>query len=274
MVRGGSTPARVSTDIQIGGEQRPHRSTMLVAWESGRGMAILNAPHHVGTRGRRNSAAAGKTARMEIQPLREDALVWAPSSSSKFTVRACYSYWRRENPEVFNMVDQTRWLWKRKMPLKVKIFMWMAFQNHLLTKEYRARWNPTASTQCEICYAASESTDHLFGQCPTLVPLWRMVGHATGIHTSFHNKEELWHLLKGYSRSGVSSAQARVIKLIIPEALWAVWLGRNKLLFAGQRFYVENVWEETMRSLSAWGCMLGWMRGVRLVRGVLQFDPG
>ncbi|KAK1295505.1 hypothetical protein QJS10_CPA16g01626 [Acorus calamus] len=209
-----------------------------------------------------------------LQPEREDVLAWASNPDEPFKVKECYKWWRRESVEVTDMVDQTKWIWKRKVPLKVKIFMWLAFQDCLLTKVYRARWRPAEGMTCELCNAAPESVDHLFGQCPAVAALWGLIGAATGIHTEFHSRDEMWQLMKSYSRLGGSRLHARVLKTVIPAALWAIWLARNKRIFAGHRFYVENIWEDTMGLVAAWGRALAGAGDVRIVRGEIQVDPG
>ncbi|KAK1284717.1 hypothetical protein QJS10_CPB21g01370 [Acorus calamus] len=56
-------------------------------------------------------------------------------------------------------------------------------------------------------------------------------------------------------------------------ALWAVWKSRNKKLFTGQRFYLENIWGETVYLIKSWGCSLAGAQHVELIGGVFQIDP-
>ncbi|KAK1292755.1 putative pectinesterase 52 [Acorus calamus] len=37
-------------------------------------------------------------------------------------------------------------------------------------------------------------------------------------------------------------------------------------IFAGQQFYVDNIWEEAVALISSWGCALGGVTSIRLVR--------
>ncbi|KAK1289401.1 hypothetical protein QJS10_CPB18g01390 [Acorus calamus] len=178
------------------------------------------------------------------------------------------------DPEVLNMVEITRWIWRTRLPLKVRIFLWMALQGRILTKEYRAIWRSTMSTTCELCRVAPESIDHLFCLCPVLLPLWRTLGAATGRSLVFSNRMELWEQMRDFSGPTSARALAQVENLVIPATLWAIWLGRNKLLFARERFYVENIWDNVLFFISAWGCSLVGARRVRMVRGELQIEPG
>ncbi|KAK1318406.1 hypothetical protein QJS10_CPB04g00880 [Acorus calamus] len=129
------------------------------------------------------------------------------------------------------------------------------------------------STTCELCNAASESIDHLFYICPVIKQLWRDIGTALGTSFNFSNRIALWEEMWDFSRPRSSRLQAQVDKIIIPATLWAIWLGRNNLIFSGERFYIENIWDNAIAFVSAWGCSLAGARRVRIVRGELQIEP-
>lgn len=57
-------------------------------------------------------------------------------------------------------------IWKRKIPPKIKIFMWFLENNVLLTKENLVSRNWTGDTSCGFC-SKFKSTNHLFFTCHT-----------------------------------------------------------------------------------------------------------
>ncbi|KAK1293298.1 hypothetical protein QJS10_CPB17g00788 [Acorus calamus] len=130
------------------------------------------------------------------------------------------------------------------------------------------------STMCEFCNQCPEMVKHLFCQCLALLPLWSLVEAATGVPTSFTNEEEMWHRMRHCTNPGSSRVQSRVVKIILPATLWAVWLNRNKKIFLGHRFYIENIWEDTVQLVTAWGCTLARARSVQLLGGAFTIDPG
>jgi hypothetical protein len=55
-------------------------------------------------------------------------------------------------------------IWKAKIPLKIKIFMWLVSQNVILTKDnlIKRRWKGNSS--CAFC-SENENGGHLFFEC-------------------------------------------------------------------------------------------------------------
>jgi hypothetical protein len=66
------------------------------------------------------------------------------------------------------------YLWKLKIPLKIKNFMWFLSNKVLLTKDNLAnrKWN--GCQKCCFCDSA-ETVNHLFIGCPFAKIIWRMM---------------------------------------------------------------------------------------------------
>jgi hypothetical protein len=67
-----------------------------------------------------------------------------------------------------------KYLWKMKVPLKIRIFMWFLYNKVILTKDNLAkrRWN--GCTDCVFC-GQRETIDHLFIACHFSRLVWRVV---------------------------------------------------------------------------------------------------
>lgn len=63
-------------------------------------------------------------------------------------------------------------IWKNYAPNKCRIFLWLPSKNRLFANERRFNRGISDSNCCSFC-PASESTSHLFLQCPDLRPLWQ-----------------------------------------------------------------------------------------------------
>jgi hypothetical protein len=74
--------------------------------------------------------------------------------------------------------DQTKYLrkyiWKMKVPLKIKIFMWFLHRREILTKDNLAKRNWQGSKTCVLC-DKDESIQHLFFECPLAKIVWRII---------------------------------------------------------------------------------------------------
>ena len=98
-----------------------------------------------------------------------DKFVWNLTTSGIFSVKSMY---------LDMMDDDTRYLrkylWKLKIPLKIKIFMWFLSNKVLLTKDNLAKRNWGGCQKCCFCDSL-ETTEHLFISCPFARIIWRMI---------------------------------------------------------------------------------------------------
>jgi hypothetical protein len=83
------------------------------------------------------------------------------------------------NPQVF----YNKALWKLKVPLKIKIFMWYLIKGVVLTKDNLAKRNWHGNKKCVFC-TANESIQHLFIDCHFTKFVWRLVQWCCGLSKS------------------------------------------------------------------------------------------
>jgi hypothetical protein len=81
----------------------------------------------------------------------KDTFKWNLKANRIFTVHSMYL-------AVINngVVERNKMIWKFKMPLKIKIFMWYMYKRVTLTKDNLAKRNWNVNKQC-ICCLANES---------------------------------------------------------------------------------------------------------------------
>jgi hypothetical protein len=70
-------------------------------------------------------------------------------------------------------------LWKCKVPLKVKIFLWQAMQNRIQTSQQLKSKKWKGRDACTVC-GASEDADHLLFLCPMAKFAWAFLSEALG----------------------------------------------------------------------------------------------
>jgi hypothetical protein len=74
-----------------------------------------------------------------------------------------------------------RYLWKLKMSLKIKVFIWFLNKKVLLTQDNLSKRNSNESTKC--CFCDSEETvNHHFISCPFAMLVWHVVDDTFDIH--------------------------------------------------------------------------------------------
>ena len=71
-------------------------------------------------------------------------------------------------------------LWKIKIPLKVKVFLWLLHRGVILTKDNLAKRNWNGSKLCSYCQN-DETISHLFFNCQMACLLWRIISITFGL---------------------------------------------------------------------------------------------
>jgi hypothetical protein len=67
-----------------------------------------------------------------------------------------------------------KYLWKIKVPLKIRIFIWFLYRKVILTKDNLTKRGWTGCTKCVFC-GTQETSDHLFLSCSFARLVWRVV---------------------------------------------------------------------------------------------------
>ena len=73
-----------------------------------------------------------------------------------------------------NIIPHNHIIWKLKLPLKIKIFMWYLIKGVTLTKDNLARQRWKGSLNC-CCCSLIETIQHLFFDCQNAKFLWRLI---------------------------------------------------------------------------------------------------
>jgi hypothetical protein len=115
----------------------------------------------------------------------QDKFVWSLTASSILMVRSMYLNCMNEHTKYLK-----KYIWKMKVPLKIKIFMWFFHRKAILTKDNLSKMNWNGNTSCCFCYK-DESIQHLFFECPLAKILWRLVHMTFGL-TSPKNVKNLF----------------------------------------------------------------------------------
>ncbi|CAI0376128.1 unnamed protein product, partial [Linum tenue] len=112
-----------------------------------------------------------------------DELIWQPEPSGQFTVKSAYhlAFSLHRTPPKKAGVDivdcgMWKWLWIRKVPPKLKFFMWQCLHRILPTREALALRGMDIIPICPVCGKKEETLEHLFFLCSVARRLWRKIG--------------------------------------------------------------------------------------------------
>ena len=100
-----------------------------------------------------------------------DAWVWC---QPRFSAKAVYCLLCGQlPPEDIHTTQRCRLIWKRRIPLKIRIFGWLLLRRRLMTRAVRQRMLPNAPVSCPLCSWGPEDCSHLFFQCSLVQETWR-----------------------------------------------------------------------------------------------------
>jgi hypothetical protein len=150
----------------------------------------------------------------------EDKIVWNLGKKG-FSVNSMYKK---------KMEDQVlipyKFLWKSKLPHKIKVLFWLVARNKILTRDNLMKRNWIGSLDC-CFYGVDESIDHLFFHCPIAKYMWRVIQVALNLRlipNSISNLYDNW-LCKPKDKT------ANLVLFGCGALFWAIWRTRNDWCF-------------------------------------------
>lgn len=102
-----------------------------------------------------------------------DKLIWALKKSSKFSVQSVYklkteSYTHNDGENSNSLHIFLCWLWETKLSNKIKIMIWRACHEFLLTRQQLASKKIIPENTCDICKTALEDMLHANFGCQNI----------------------------------------------------------------------------------------------------------
>jgi hypothetical protein len=96
----------------------------------------------------------------------EDRLVWL--LSGEYSTKSFYSALQH-----FGTVPY-KFVWKIKIPLRIKTFIWLVLKKHNLPKDVLLQRDRNCEPGC-LFFGKNESINHILFQCPLARYLWNVV---------------------------------------------------------------------------------------------------
>lgn len=149
-----------------------------------------------------------------------DIFIWNLHKSGVFSTRSFYRVLICDG-----IVPLKSPIWKIKIPLKIKIFLWYIKNGVTLTKDNLAKRDWKGNLKCCSC-SSLETIEHLFIQCHFARFIWNTIHITFGIQppSSTHDLFGSW--LAGFRR-----AFRNQICVGFSAICWAIWLNRNDMVF-------------------------------------------
>ena len=149
-----------------------------------------------------------------------DKLVWTLTNSGIFSVKSFY------NAMQSHRVVPYKFLWKIKLPMKIKTFIWLVLKRSILTRDVLKHRGGDCEETCLFC-GKNESINHLFFECPLARYIWNVVGCAFGTGFQFTSAE---HAISVWLK-GKNKKQRGLWTVGVAATLWGIWKTRNAACF-------------------------------------------
>lgn len=149
-----------------------------------------------------------------------DVFRWKLHISGVFSIKSMYA-------DLINtgQVFRKQFIWKVKVPLKIKIFMWYLEGGVVLTKDNLAKHRWQGYKKCYFC-DKEETIQHLFLACPFATIHWRTIHVSYNLPspTSITNMFGNW-------LAGIHPKLKAQICVGVCSLVWAIWNCRNDCVF-------------------------------------------
>ncbi|CAL1398789.1 unnamed protein product [Linum trigynum] len=184
----------------------------------------------------------------------EDRLIWHATEDGVFTVKSAYHFavlidkrrggWQ----STVSWMDKASWirLWEADIPPKLKVFVWQILSRVLPTTEALIERKVQVRPRCPVCWARSETLEHLFLYCPVARALWDHAG--------------LDYLGEGLPRQTFPLFLKKLMALInqptvfmaVVAILWRIWRSRNWVVFEGKQFDIPVLMRQFVQQYEEW----------------------
>jgi hypothetical protein len=150
----------------------------------------------------------------------KDTPRWKWSKNGKFTVKSVYKHLCK------NGMDRSfKHLWKSKIPLKIKVWLWLIWHNAIATRDNLLKRNWTGDSLCQFC-SEQKSISHLFFGCAVVKFVWSTVATAINSHTRPGSFSQFFWW---FPRFVLASRNTQIAS--VAAICWAIWKLRNRACF-------------------------------------------
>ncbi|XP_020097175.1 uncharacterized protein LOC109716257 [Ananas comosus] len=143
-------------------------------------------------------------------------------------------------------------IWKLKIPVKIKIFIWLLLRKRLSTADRLLIRGMHVDPNCAFCAVLTESCDHLFNDCVYVRFLLLNTGGPDANNASSADTTGLWA-----ETTEIPVESSRKHRLIVLAAIWwVIWTDRNNYVFNGKSPNVAGSLERLKQLIDDWTTLL------------------
>ncbi|KAL3846296.1 hypothetical protein ACJIZ3_003699 [Penstemon smallii] len=175
----------------------------------------------------------------------EDTQIWHYTSTGQFSVRSAYHLALRTKRELESGADSSMssaseqrwiWLWRERIPNKIKIFMWRAMKNLIPVAAILLQRHIPVDNFCPVCGCDEETSLHTLLLCPYARQVWALSNIPAEVYIVLGGSVSDW---VEKLRTKLGSGERNLCWIIS----WTLWNNRNKIRVGEERFQPHEVIE-------------------------------
>ncbi|XP_057442557.1 uncharacterized protein LOC130734228 [Lotus japonicus] len=168
----------------------------------------------------------------QLAPDRPDMWTWNCSDAGIYSVREGYQ-WLQEQKLIQVAGERWNWIWKLKIPEKVRIFTWLCLHDALPVNSNRVKCHLATSAACDRCSAPREDIIHSLRECPHSREIWGRLGVWSW--PNFWNLD----LVEWIHFHGRISHAIRFL-----AGIWGIWKWRCNMVLDDRPWPLEIAWRK------------------------------
>jgi hypothetical protein len=110
-----------------------------------------------------------------------DIPIWDWNKNAQFSVKTVY-----KDLSSYGIDRSFKHLWKAKIALKIKIWLWLIWQNAIPTKDTMTKRGWLGNSKCQFC-DQNDTIHHLFFSCLAAKFVWSCVARSIGSQSRLGN---------------------------------------------------------------------------------------
>ncbi|KAG8474496.1 hypothetical protein CXB51_031152 [Gossypium anomalum] len=177
-----------------------------------------------------------------------DRVIWARLTSGAFSV--CSAYWSLKEDSWNPRSEEWKPIWKYAGPQRVRVFLWLASQQRILTNSERVRRGIGYSTSCTLCGHAVEDLVHVLRDCLIAKDVWNIVLPVQLKQRFFSASFSDWLLLNLCFHESLYG-NGFTWPCLFGLLTWRLWKNRNLFIFQNTSWTATEI----VKIFSCWACL-------------------
>jgi ribonuclease HI len=176
---------------------------------------------------------------------KEDCLIWIHTTHGDLTLKDAYSFFSISGPHI----NWARSIWNIAIPPSKSFMVWRLFHHKMPTDENLSSRGMQLPSMCCLCNKNTETSTHLFLQCPFSLALWNWLSAVLNQRIDNSSLLALWQITSG---SWNPQCKLSIIAAVI-YIFNSIWLCRNNLRLKNLKPNFNNVITSIIANVSLVG---------------------